>query len=201
MQEKISLPNPQQQDVVAGGPKFKEDVLEKINKAKSNGWSDKVNTFFGDKKNVLAVALLLSTVLIVGLAFSNTNTNDENVALNTAEQSAIENISATDALIQNSAQPVVLGVTSESITVAAVGGSGITHLARTGVQQYITNNDLLLSAEQMVYAEDYLQKLTGNYNLEVGQELSFAMSDVETAVTAAQNLEDWQIQNLSQYVN
>ena len=94
-----------------------------------------------------------------------------------------------------------MGNSAESITVVASYGNGITHLARSVINAYLKTNGLNLNAEQIIYAEDYLQNLTGSYGLEVGQEINFSTIDIREAINQATTLTDRQIQNLSKYLN
>ncbi len=88
---------------------------------------------------------------------------------------------------------------NSSIIMTAQAGDGITHLARRTIQQTLLENDIELSAEQLVYAEDYLQNMTGSQWLEIGQTVEFSQDDIGGAINAAQGLQDWQVQNLTQY--
>lgn len=195
MQEKILLPNLPQQNITGDGPRFQDEIFKKINKAKASGWKQTIKSLITNNKQVPIVVLLLSVVIASAFVFTNQNTSVNNQTSTASRELTLENS------ITNATSPIILVVTSNSTTVAAVAGSGVTHLARTAINQYLTANNLTLGAEQMIYAEDYLQNLTGTFALNVGEELSFATNDIEAAISAAQALADWQIQNLSQYVN
>ena len=196
MQEKILLPNMPQKSITGDGPKFKDEIFKKINKAKSNGWGQDLKKLLIGNKQIPFVILILSILIVSTLIFTNQKTSLNTAATITPQKIALENLA-----LDTATQPIILDVNSESTTIAAVSGSGITHLARTAINQYLAVNNLTLGAEQMIYAEDYLQNLTGTYNLEIGQEINFSTADIQTAINEATTLQDWQIQNLSQYVN
>ena len=194
MQEKILLPNLPRQNITGDGPRFQDEIFKKINKAKASGWRQTIKNLITSHKQI-PVVLLLSVVIASAFVFTNQNTSVNNQTSTASHELTSENS------ITNDTSPIILVVTSNSTTVAAVAGSGVTHLARTAVKQHIETNNIALSAEQVVYAEDYLQNLTGNYDLEIGQEIDFSTTDIQTAVSNAQNLTQWQIENLSKYVN
>lgn|SRR3990167_8503674 len=196
MQEKILLPNMPQKSITGDGPKFQDEIFKKINKAKSNGWGQDLKKLLIGNKQIPFVILILSILIVSTLIFTNQKTSLNTAATITPQKIALENLA-----LDTATQPIILDVNSESTTIAAVSGSGITHLARTAINQYLAVNNLTLGAEQMIYAEDYLQNLTGTYNLEIGQEINFSTADIQTAINEATTLQDWQIQNLSQYVN
>ena len=80
-------------------------------------------------------------------------------------------------------------------------GEGITHLARKALKEYLQEKGegLNLTPEHKIYIEDYLQKKTGDYWLEVGQKLTFSEELIKEAIEKAQTLTEEQLQNLSQY--
>jgi len=59
---------------------------------------------------------------------------------------------------------------------------------------------LNLTPEHKIYIEDYLQKKTGDYWLQVGQKLTFSEELIKEAIEKAQTLTQQQLQNLAQYV-
>ena len=185
-----------QKSITGDGPKFQDEIFKKINKAKSNGWGQNLKKLLTGNKQIPFVILILSILIVSTLIFTNQKTSLNTAATITPQKIALENLA-----LDTATQPIILDVNSESTTIAAVSGSGITHLARTAINQYLAVNNLTLGAEQMIYAEDYLQNLTGTYNLEIGQEINFSTADIQTAINEATTLQDWQIQNLSQYVN
>jgi hypothetical protein len=84
---------------------------------------------------------------------------------------------------------------------SALGGDGITHLARRALKSYLQSETITLSAEQKVFAEDYIQNQTGTRMLDKGEALTFSRSLIEDAVSQAQQLNATQIQNLKQYAS
>ena len=93
-------------------------------------------------------------------------------------------------------QPTQVG---DMVMVSAQQGDGITHLARKSLMYWLEQNGESLTDEQRVYAEDYIQNQTGTHWLEIGQTLSFDNDLIQEAFNAAQGLQDWQLDNLSQY--
>lgn len=205
MQEKILLQNPTISNVTNGGPRFKKDIFKKIEKAKNNGWGAQLKNWINTNRQISFITLTLVTLVLGGFMISQANiTSDETANLGTLGGITLqENLEVNLVPLTQTGgmQPIVLGTTTNTMTVAAAVGNGITHLARTAVNEYLQTNGLALSAEQMVYAEDYLQNLTGDYALSMGEKINFSNSDIQTAINAAQGLADWQIENLSKYVN
>ena len=78
-------------------------------------------------------------------------------------------------------------------------GDGITHLARRALKDYLSRENIKLSAEQKIYIEDYMQNETGTRSLGLGETVSFSRALVENAISQAQLLTDSQLQNLEQY--
>ena len=92
------------------------------------------------------------------------------------------------------AQPKVYEEVAES-------GEGITHLARKALKEYLKEKGgPNLTPEHKLYIEDYLQKKTGDYWLQVGQKLTFSEELIKEAIEKAQTLTQEQLQNLTQYV-
>lgn len=86
-----------------------------------------------------------------------------------------------------------------SITQTAKPGDGITHLARRALKEHLTASSKSLSPEQKIYAEDYVQNRVGEESLAIGQKLSFSTDLLSEAVEQAEQLEQWEIENLTQY--
>ncbi len=92
-----------------------------------------------------------------------------------------------------------IAVSAEAITASAQKGEGITHLARHALAEYLKDAGTTLTAEQKIYAEDYVQNKTGSEILEIGEKLSFSTDLLKEAVQKAETLQGWQIENLKQY--
>lgn len=92
---------------------------------------------------------------------------------------------------------------AETMTMTAEKGEGITHLARGALKQYLTQNEDRpdLTAEQKIYVEDYLQDHQGSHGLEIGEKVSFSKDLIKEAVNASQNLNQQQLNNITQYAN
>lgn len=107
-----------------------------------------------------------------------------------------------EAAIDDKKEPVLTEAIKESITKKAELGEGITHLARKALKEYLTDkgDTVQLSVEQKIYIEDFLKDAAGSRSLEIGEEITFSVSQIDQAVALAQDLTDTQIQNLSKYV-
>jgi len=81
----------------------------------------------------------------------------------------------------------------------ATKGEGITHLARKALKEYSQENGMKLSAEQKIYAEDYMQNKTGTRNLALNEEVSFSKTLINDAIGQAQKLTISQLHSLEQY--
>jgi len=93
-------------------------------------------------------------------------------------------------------------LSGDTYAITAAQGDGITHLARRTLKKYLEEEarDVTLSAEQKIYAEDYIQNQTGTHQLAIGEEITITKDMVRNAVEASQKLTESQIKNLSQYV-
>jgi len=86
------------------------------------------------------------------------------------------------------------------IAETAVRSEGVTHLARRAIKEYLGSTQENLSAEQKIYAEDYVSKKTGAKILEVGEKLEFSTDVIKQSIEQAKGLNQKQIENLSKYV-
>lgn len=80
-------------------------------------------------------------------------------------------------------------------------GDGVTHLARRALKAYLIDRgkELNLTKEHKIYIEDYMQKKTGDFWLQVGQKLTFSEDLIKEAIEHALQLTPEQLQNLTQY--
>lgn len=86
-------------------------------------------------------------------------------------------------------------------TEKAAKGEGITHLARKALKRYLASegSSISLTKEHKIYVEDYMKDQTGNYQLKVGQEISFSVNLIKDAISQAQKLSQSQLNNLKKY--
>lgn len=186
------------------GPKFEESVMQKIEFAKNSGWDSKFKNFTSKKKvRILGISVI---VALIGISYFTANKTEDAGLLSSSVQEENLSLSAnTITLPQVEVAPLTetgtLNITGEQLVETASPGEGVTHLARRAIDKYLTTSGQTLTAEQKIYAEDYLKIAEGSYALSVGQEIGFEKSNVETAVNQALALESWQINNLKQYVN
>ncbi len=80
-------------------------------------------------------------------------------------------------------------------------GDGLTHLARRAVSSYLREKGQTLSAEQRIYAEDYIQKRIpgGSRWLEIGEEVEISWELVGEGIQRAEQLGQSEIANLQIY--
>lgn len=74
------------------------------------------------------------------------------------------------------------------ITVTAVSGNGMTHLARAAAAEYMTANNVTLTDAQKIYVEDYLVRNTVEQAVHPGTAISFANQTIADAITGAGNM-------------
>lgn len=96
------------------------------------------------------------------------------------------------------------GSTLSYYKITAQRGEGLTHLARTALDKHIRDNDITLSSEQKVYAEDYIQRRMqeerdGSDLVLLDEEVGVSYNHVKAGVDKALNLTDYQINNLTQF--
>jgi len=199
------------------------ELQKRIEAAKSNGWGAHFGKLIG--KHRKKIVLLAVAVLLFAGGFYAYNKNDQNIpAFNLAiitESLSSDKTEFGDSntladshtappldlqlnengeiTIDDSGAPLFIQGNGSIITKTASAGDGITHLARGALKDYLEETGKSLTAEQKIYAEDYVQNKTGSEFLEVGQKLSFSKELLKDAVERAEALEDWQLQNLKQY--
>jgi hypothetical protein len=206
------------------------DIQKQIESAKSNGWGARLAGFLSRNKKRMFVLSAVILMFAVGSYLSD-NSKSENapglggtasVAENTdhdsnsngqilADQNSESSypVNILDIKLSDDGQVMLSEEEIEElslndgavVTKTASAGDGITHLARQAISDYLTDSGKTLSAEQKVYAEDYVQNRTGSELLEIGQNLSFSVNLLSEAVETAEQLQDWQIENLKKYTS
>lgn len=197
------------------GPQFddsapEESIYERIAKAKNNGWGKQVNDFVSQHRAtliplaslVLAVALGLGAIALlndkeVGIDLTDNGALQEEVQEPAAPQQSPEEPSEPSEGAQEQ-EPQTEQVEG-AVIATAQAGDGITHLARRVIAERLQESGRSLNAEQLIYAEDYLQNATGSYPLEVGQDVSFSADDIESAIDSALELQQWQLDSLQRF--
>ena len=183
--------------------------------AKSNGWGAQFMGFFTTHRTRIAIVFAVVALFAAGAYVSRLTGPDYRTESSTAalsQQAVQDNDDANVFDIKLDKQGAVILENAEddsefladtqdgsSITKTADPGEGITHLARRALADYLAKNGKSLSSEQKIYAEDYVQNMTGDEGLDIGQKLSFSHDLLRDAVQAAEGLKDWQIENLRQY--
>jgi len=151
----------------------------------------KVNMFSSIGGEVLKTEQLDTEDLSIGVI----NNESEDLDLGLADkESVIEVIPATK---DNSVIAENLG---DIYTAQAEQGDSITRLARKLVKRYIDENGLIVSQEQKIYIEDYIQNSIGDYDLEIGDEISVSTSLISEAILDSQDLNEYQIDYYTNFV-
>lgn len=93
--------------------------------------------------------------------------------------------------------------TDQGFVEVAQAGDGITHLARRATNRWLEENQAgySVSAEHRIFIEDYIQNQLGTERLELGGSQTISFDLLKEAVAAAGQLNDQQLQNLSQYIS
>jgi len=191
------------------------DIKKRMEDAKSNGWGAQLVGIFTAHKARIAIVLAVVAMFAIGAYTTQFNAPSDRTSASIAAVSSQGGQDTNDAAVfditLDNAGTVILesaggnnrllvgAQDGSSITKTASPGEGITHLARHALVDYLQDIGKSLSAEQKIYAEDYVQNMTGDEWLEIGQKLSFSQSLLADAVRTAEGLEDWQIENLKQY--
>jgi len=199
--EPVNSPEPR-------GPQFDDSaesstLYERIKEAKNNGWSMSTRTFISTHRSTLLplVALVAAVALGLGaIALLNEDQAPIQIATETPRttETPVSGINQPEEEEKPAESPTIER-SKNAVTLQASAGDGITHLARRAIADELSQQNKQLSAEQLVYAEDYLQNRTGDYGLEVGQDVSFSAQDISDAISSAQNLQTWQLENLQQF--
>lgn len=184
------------------------EIQERIETAKSNGWGAQLSqALLRNKKGAL---IAIAVVLLFALGSYMSKNNEESPDNTPKNEIALPAQGAVLPIELNEQGEVVIAQEEKggelsslanisSITKTAGQGEGITHLARYALRDYLEETGKSLTGEQKIYAEDYVQNKTGEELLDAGESLSFTRSLLAEAVQRAQALEQWQIENLTQY--
>lgn len=207
-----------------GNIPVQDNIRERIEAAKSNGWGSKLSEFVRSHSKKLLIFAAIALLFIGGSYLTNRNDADNAPTVENMDFSkGVANLSSDKdvdavALGKNDVPVNVLDIkineggevifsdeenkgNEDSITKTASRGDGITHLARSAIKDYLAESGKTLSAEQKIYAEDYAQNRVGSEFLEVGQKISFSKDLLREAVEKSQGLAEWQIENLKQYAS
>lgn len=155
------------------------------------GWGARLKAW--SKKNAARLLAVL-VVLAVGTAIIIDQTRDNKDEV------------ATTSPTPTPSTGVVSGSNDQRYEYEAAAGQGITHLARMAVTQYMKDTpNTNLIPEQRIFAEDFLKDRTlaervKSKLLEIGEKISFEVTDVRAAVNAALTLTAAQIAALAKYV-
>lgn len=93
--------------------------------------------------------------------------------------------------------------TDQGFVEVAQSGEGITHLARKATTRWLSENspEYTVTQEHRVYIEDYVQDRIGSEGLNLGETRTISFELMQEAVAAAGQLNDQQLENLSQYTS
>jgi hypothetical protein len=92
--------------------------------------------------------------------------------------------------------------TDQGYVEIAQAGDGITHLARRATNRWLEENQVeySISNEHRIFIEDYIQNQLGSGPLELGGSQTISFDLISEAIAAAGQLDEQQLQNLTQYV-
>lgn len=92
--------------------------------------------------------------------------------------------------------------TDEGFQEIAQAGEGVTHIARRAATRWLSENQAgyAVSNEHRIYIEDYIQNQLGSQGLALGESRTVSFDLIADAVVAAGQLNDQQLQNLTQYI-
>lgn len=127
-------------------------------------------------------------------------TQDEQVQ--TPDTNTTTKVSQDELSEQNKSLPEAQK-TDEGYQEVVAAGEGVTHLARRATTRYLSENNAgyEVTNEHRIYIEDYIQDRLGTSGLEQGQTMTVSFSLLEEAVSAANGLNQSQLNNLSQYTH
>lgn len=93
--------------------------------------------------------------------------------------------------------------TEKGFVEVAEAGNGITHLARRASSRWLSENQAgyAVTDEHRIYIEDYIQNRTESNGLALGDTVEIGFDLIQEAVTAAEKLNENQLNNLSQYTH
>jgi len=91
--------------------------------------------------------------------------------------------------------------TDEGYVETAVAGDGVTHLARRAATRYLSENEAgyAITNEHRIYIEDYIKDNIGSRGLALGENQTISFELIKEAITAAGQLNEQQLKNLSKY--
>ncbi len=195
-----------------GNIPVQENVRERIEAAKSNGWGAKLSEFARSRNKKLLIFAAIALLFMGGSYLTNRNSAENVPAVVQSSDKDAATLGENDVPVNvldikiNEGGEVIFSdeeneVNEDSITKTASRGDGITHLARSAIKDYLAESGKTLSAEQKIYAEDYVQNKIGSEFLEVDQKISFSKDLLREAVEKSEGLEEWQIENLKQYTS
>lgn len=175
----------------------------------------RITLISGRKKNIRSIGILLGVAAIT-ILWLRTYQPSQLIVHLTKQTAALHNIPAANSGAKTAA-PSSPGVTLELksdgitavlpnnqidiITEEAERGDSVTLLARRAIAERFQDESLLLSPEQRIYAEDFVQKSIGAPAIYAGQKLSFAAKLLDEAIQKSQALTPRQLKNLSRYVS
>lgn len=98
-------------------------------------------------------------------------------------------------------EPVSTPATNDgqTITITAIKGDGLTHVARKALKEYLVSGSENLNSEQKIYIEDYLRKHSTYKTVNPGEALAYSNDLVKTAIDKSKALTAAQLKNLEKY--
>lgn len=155
-------------------------------------------------KNIISVLLIIFLIVSGVYAFNrDTNTDEQSVEekVEDIKKEGEEMVANDEKAEEMPSENTDIQKSETNITVKASAGDGVTHLARKAVAEYINDKEISLSKEQKIYSETVLKNKYYQHHLNLSQEVTFELSDLEDTVQKAQNLSEDEIKAWSKYIN
>jgi mannitol-specific phosphotransferase system IIBC component len=175
----------------------KKEAVDEQNIQEKGFWS----------KNIISILLIVFLIVSGVYAFNRESSNEDRSVEEKVEEikkegeeenTDNEETKSADETTKEDEAPEIQKYGTK-ITVKANSGDGLTHLARKAIAEYIQDKDITLSKEQKIYTETNLKNKYYQHHLNLGQEVSFELQDLDEFIQKAQNLSDEEKRAWSRY--
>lgn len=136
----------------------------------------------------------------------DTTATEGSAAPETAMKDEVPKASPVQAVTQQQLAQVAASLpqprkTDSGYVEVAAAGEGVTHLARKATTRYLAENQTTytITNEHRIFIEDYIKDRLGSKGLRLGEEQTISFELMKEAVAAAEQLNEQQLRNLSQY--
>ncbi len=160
-----------------------------------------IYAFSGDDQTQPAPGVTDQGAITTEQATASPAAEESTETATTAESSATGKVVTQEELQTEVAKLPEPRKTNDGYVEVAQAGEGITHLSRRALTRWLTENQAgyTVTNEHRIYIEDYIQNKIGTHGLSLGAEQTISFDLIKEAVSAAQQLNDRQLKNLSQY--